>query len=801
MTQVSVVTSGRLTATNSPATGFFRSLLAFAIWAGLVVGLLEGLGLLVFQKINWENWGRLVHVSREIVWISALVDVIFFCFLAILIGLLARVITSRNAVRVAAFCFSSFAVFDWLRVTSRISSLACLLLGVGTGVVLSRWAVERVDTLFSFSKKFVLPLAILAIMSFTALAGQKWFEERSAVASLPKAAPETPNVIMVVVDTLRADHLSCYGYSQLATPNIDRLAREGVLFSNAFSASSWTLPSHVSLLTGRFQFDHGIDRVQPMSVRHWGTPPLGNYLTLGQIMERKGYRTGAFSGNRTFFSADLGFKQGFIHFEDYFHSPADMFVRTTLGKELVRDLQFSRWTGTGKRVLHRLGLGALLDRDDEGAFDVGGPSSVRKRAAIVNAELLRWADRDRQRPFFAFLNYFDVHSPYGLPQSSTQDSPAHYDDGVSYVDEQIGQLMSELKRRGLDGNTLVIVTSDHGEGLGQRGLLNHGKALYDFLIHIPLVFWYPGRIPAGLRIPATVTNASVPATIATVIGSEEQTSFPAGSLASLWTHPSDGTEPPPALSELAENKFSEKLDHEVSRFVMTARDGPMKSLVDGDWHLIVHKNLGDQLYNRRDDPGELKNLVGTASGIQVHSKMLLELEAALSGEKLDTSGSPNTPRTIRLGEIVEVRADEPTRGASPRRVNDHFRIEAKGGDVISVEVRSKRPSRQILDPVVMVLGESGELLQSCRNPGDDHIPSPGLADATPNAFDDICLNDDIEPLKNTDSRLEILVPGSKGLPVSLQFRVYDWNGAEGLWNYTISSAPATTLADRTHQTP
>jgi arylsulfatase A-like enzyme len=785
--------------TVSPSTGqAFRLLLTLAIWTGLIVGLVEGVGLLAFQKVNWENWGRLIHVSPEIVWISALVDVIFFSLLALLAGLLARVTTWQNTVRVAVFSFAGFAVYDCLQVTSRIYTPACLVLGVGTGVVVSRWAEKHVDSLFSFSKKIAPPLAMLAFLGWVVLAGERWFEERRAVARLPQAAWGTPNVVTIVVDTLRADHLSCYGYSQLATPNIDRIAQEGVLFDNAFSTSSWTLPSHVSLLTGRYQFDHGINKVQQMSLRHWGTPVLGNYLTLGEVMQRKGYRTGAFSANRTFFSADLGFKQGFVHFEDYFHSAGDMFTRTTVGKELVRDLHFSRWTGTRKRVLLRLGLGSFLDRDNEGAGDVGGPSSLRKRAAIVNEEMFKWIEADRQRPFFVFLNYFDVHTPYGVPQSDTkpqsraQVGPPRYDEGVSYVDQQIGQLMSELKRRGLDRNTLVIVTSDHGEALGQHGLLTHGKALYGFLIHIPLVFWYPATIPAGIRIPATVTNASIPATIAAVIGAEEQNSFPAPSVASLWMNSADRIKQPPVLSELAENKFSEKLDHEASRFVMTARDGPMKSLVDGEWHLIVHKNLGDQLYNRRDDPGESKNLVGTASGLQLHSKMLLELEAILSGEKLSASVFPGAPRTIRLGESVDVHADDQDRVASPRRVNDYFRIEAKGGDVISVEVRSK--GKQILDPVVMVSNENGELLQSCRNPGDDKIPSPGLPDATPIAFDDICLNDDVEPLKNTDSKLEIMVPGSKGKPVTLLVRASDWNGAEGLWNYTISVAPATITA-------
>ena len=805
MTEPSLIaTSDQRTASDSPSTGrAIGLLLILSIWTGLFVGLLEGAGLLVFQRINWENWGRMIHVSPEIIWISPLVDVIFFSILAVVIGLSGRFAKWHNTVRALVFSIAGFAVYDWLRVIARIHTIACVLLALGAGAVASRWAVQGTGALFAFSKKIVVPLAILALLIFAAVTGQKSLEERKAVARLPQAPPGAPNVVVVLVDTLRADHLSCYGYRQLATPNIDRNAEQGVLFENAFSTTSWTLPSHVSLLTGRYPFEHGIGRVPPMSLGNWGSPRLGSYPTLGEAMERKGYRTGAFSGNRTYFAADLGFKQGFIHFEDYFQSPSDMFIRTILGKELVHRLQFAHWKGAPRKLLLRLGLGFFLDRDDEGADDIGGATSLRKRAAVVNSEMFKWIEEDRQRPFFAFLNYFDVHTPYGVPlsdikpKSADPDDPVRYDEGIAYTDEQVGSLMSELKRRGLDGNTLVVFTSDHGEGLGQHGLMTHSKALYSFLIHVPLVFWYPAKVPAGVRIPATVTNSSLPSTIAAFVGSREQTRFPSPSLVSLWSGSADPAKQPPVLSELAENKFSERLDHGVAKIVITSHDGPMKSLVDADWHLIVHKNLGDQLFNLKDDPGEQKNLVGTPDGLKVHSRMLLELQALISRRESITPVLPGNPRILRLGERMDINGD-PGKVATPRRLYDSYRMEGKGGDVISIEVRSKRSGNELLDPVITVSTETGELLQSCRNPGDDHIPPPGQSDPTPNAFDDPCFNDDVEPLKNTDSRLEVMVPGDKDKPVSLLIQVSDWNGAEGNWSYTISSPPATTVAGGTH---
>ena len=108
---------------------------------------------------------------------------------------------------------------------------------------------------------------------------------------------------MIVVDTLRADHVSSYGYSRATTPNLDRMAQQGVLFENAISTWSWSLPSHVSLLTGRYQFEHGVGAVQPEPWLGWGSKGLGGFRTLGEALEQKGYRTGAFSANRTYFSA------------------------------------------------------------------------------------------------------------------------------------------------------------------------------------------------------------------------------------------------------------------------------------------------------------------------------------------------------------------------------------------------------------------------------------------------------------------------------------------------------------------
>jgi arylsulfatase A-like enzyme len=210
---------------------------------------------------------------------------------------------------------------------------------------------------------------------------------------------------------------------------------------------------------------------------------------------------------------------------------------------------------------------------------------VRKRADVVNQELLSWIDRGRNgrgetHPFFAFLNYFDVHYPYGGPPSipSRMEPPAGSANRYQRkYDDSLGRLMQALDQRGLSSDTLVLVTSDHGESLGQHGLTYHGQALYRELIHVPLVIFYPGHVPAGVKVPGPVTNAAIPATIMDILGARtQQNVFPSSSLSALW-QAGAGTDWPDPLSELARNDIADKEDRAAAKIVPTATTGSMKS--------------------------------------------------------------------------------------------------------------------------------------------------------------------------------------------------------------------------------
>jgi arylsulfatase A-like enzyme len=593
------------------------SLLILGLGAGIFAGLVEGVGLMIFQRINWERWGPMMHVSGEIIWISPIVDTILFLLLALVCGVVSRLAPRLPTMRVLVFLLTFLSVYDWLTLTNRLYLRACLLLAFGVAVAFARWCGKREGTFLRFWKKTTPWILAVWAIAFAGIQGGKWLHEKNAAANLPTAGSGAPNVLVIVVDTLRADHVSSYGYTRPTTPNLDRLAQQGVRFDHAISPCSWSLPSHVSLVTGLYQYEHGIGSVQPEPWLGWDNKGMGGFPTLGEALEQRGYRTGAFSANRTYFSRDLGFDRGFVHFEDYFHSASDAFVRTLYGREFARIYLKRSEHSLVKHTLRRLGFTSLLDQDAEGSGSYGGAFGVRKRASVVNQEVVDWIDRDRQRPFFALLNYFDVHDPYGGPRAYPKPSwPQQtdvdaYDNGVKYVDDYIGLLMKELGRRGLTNNMLVIITSDHGEALGQHHLRTHGRALYWEQIHVPLVVWDPGHVPAGVTVTTPATNAAIASTIMDLLGAQK--TFPLSSLRALWQTGGIPNWPDP-LSELARNAISDKEDQAARTLVPTSSTGAMKSLVTTRWQLITHETMGDQLYDWVLDPLESNNFAPTPPG-------------------------------------------------------------------------------------------------------------------------------------------------------------------------------------------
>jgi hypothetical protein len=295
------------------------------------------------------------------------------------------------------------------------------------------------------------------------------------------------------------------------------------------------------------------------------------------------------------------------------------------------------------------------------------------------------------------------------------------------------------------------------------------------------VLRYPGHAPAGIRLDVPVTNSVLPATIMELLGERGHETFPGPSLSALWQSPPAQPAWPDALSEVAKHNIVTDESKTVGKLVATTADGPMKSVVTTRWHLIVHKELGDQIYDWVHDPGETNNLIFTPLGQQAARELNEGLEALLAR----SAGRNRAPTSIALRDgrfnlqQSSVHANR-LRLEPLRRVDDYYHMEAHAGSTLVVDVSAQQLAPAVrLDPVIAIVDENGQPYQTCRNPGDDHTPEPGIADPTPDVFDDICVNDDINPGVNTDARLEILVPdGSKSL-VELNIRVSDWNGQSG----------------------
>jgi arylsulfatase A-like enzyme/Flp pilus assembly protein TadD len=298
-----------------------------------------------------------------------------------------------------------------------------------------------------------------------------------ALASLPLAAllaacgaaPEPaagPNLLLITVDTLRADRLGAYGHAAAATPHLDRLAAEGVRFDQAATVAPLTLPAHVSILTGRYPFRHGVrDNL------NYALPSEAS--TLPEVLAAAGYATGGFVGAYVL-RAKTGIAQGFDNYTDF--EPAARGSDLAVGHEIERP------------------------------------------AAAVVADALAWIG-GRSGPFFAWVHLFDPHLPYAPPPPFEElYRGAPYDGEIAYVDEAVGVLLRGLAERGHGGDTLVVVAADHGEGLGDHGEERHAFLLYDETVRVPLVLWAPGVLPAGAAVAGQASLVDLRPTILGLLG-------------------------------------------------------------------------------------------------------------------------------------------------------------------------------------------------------------------------------------------------------------------------------------------
>ena len=354
------------------------------------------------------------------------------------------------------------------------------------------------------------------------------------IATLPfwpvraKAAQRgtVPNVLLITIDTLRADHVGAYGYGKAQTPNLDRLADEGVLFSQAIAPATETCPSHTSILSGVYPFQHGtLFNAGPVHADKHAT------TTVPEILASRGYRTAAFVSGATLSDAICGLSFRF-----------DLF-----------DENFSGWKWTSKAALE-LSLFKLAVNIAPAAMEQ--MNKVERPATQTTDQAVRWLRTRGDHPFFLWVHYFDPHEPYrppgpfvppwvddvvarangawyGLPRTLREQvirNPkqvdhmiGRYDGEIAYTDTQIGRLLTEMESLGLQEDTLVVLTADHGEGLGEHNTyFDHVSNLYDENLKVPLILRYPNRIPKGKRVYRQVRLVDIAPTILELFGVKDE---------------------------------------------------------------------------------------------------------------------------------------------------------------------------------------------------------------------------------------------------------------------------------------
>lgn len=380
-----------------------------------------------------------------------------------------------------------------------------------------------------------------------------------------------PNILLITLDTLRADHLGCYGYTRPTSPILDDLAAHATFYRRSLSSASWTVPTHASLFTGRHTFEHGADSVHIAAPDVDNVVPLsGERPTLAEALAARGYRTSAFVANDAYLGPRWGFARGF---DEYVVDPVT--------------------------------------------------------AAQLNKKILAWLESRGRERFFLFLNYMDVHRPYNaaprpgflsppavhdqgqlveqlhqavmpgvgpLPQPLVNAVVDQYDTAIANLDEQIGVLFEALRRMGLFDDLLIVVTSDHGEYIGEHHLVGHSKDIYQEVLRVPLIVKLPGQ-KSGTTSDDVISSPDIPGLIlAHVSGADDP-------VIRELSHYRPGNHPVIAENYYTRPRalFDPRWGHRFNRVRVAIFDGPYK---------LIHSSDGaHELYDLERDPGESTNLV------------------------------------------------------------------------------------------------------------------------------------------------------------------------------------------------
>ena len=390
----------------------------------------------------------------------------------------------------------------------------------------------------------------------------------SVVALSCDRGPAPPSVVLIVLDTLRADHVGAFGAGEGRTPILDKLAGEGIAFESCVSQYPLTFPSVVSMFTSQWPCVH---RVRD----NFDQKLVDDAHTLTELLDEAGYRTAAFVSALPV-RAETGLAQGFDHFDDDF---SDLFPFYNPKFAALGD----RWTGS------------------------------ERRGDVTVSRAVEWLEKTKE-PYFLFVHLFDPHAPYDPPEPHASVQPTPYAGEVAYTDELVGRLIDALSAQSDEEPPLVVVISDHGEGLGEHNEEAHGQSLYDTTIHVPWILWWPGHLTAT-RVNDRVTLLDLAPTIVDAVGIEPPDAWMGRS---CLDSTGDGWEP---LSGVyAENYFT-RIEYGWSE---------LKAWITPEWKYV--RAPRPELYDRRRDPDETNDLATS------HVEIVTRLDEELTAFERDAIG-------------------------------------------------------------------------------------------------------------------------------------------------------------------
>ncbi|HET7434767.1 MAG TPA: sulfatase-like hydrolase/transferase [Thermoanaerobaculia bacterium] len=391
---------------------------------------------------------------------------------------------------------------------------------------------------------------------------------------------ENPPVILISIDTLRADHLPLYGYSKVETPNIDALRRDGVLFENAYSHCPMTLPSHVSMLSGLLPTEHEVRN--NLGYRFDAT----KHITLPQLLKQRGYATGAAVSSYVL-RGETGLRDAF----DFY--------------------------------------------DDAIPVATNGAASQHQRAGSATlAVTKRWIAEHQSSPFFFLFHLYEPHAPYAPPEPFRSRYTAQpYDGEIATADALVGELFADLKQSGLYDRALIILTSDHGEGLWEHGEDQHGILLYREVLHVPLIVKLPDSARKGGTVKAPVALIDLFPTVASLVGAERPESLKGMPIVALLDDPK-----PPSRAIYSET-FYPRIHLGWSE---------LRSLVDAQHHYIQGPRA--ELYDIVADPRETKEI--SANERRATASLREELAKYPAGiQELQTIDPEDAAKLAALGYV------------------------------------------------------------------------------------------------------------------------------------------------------